>query len=145
MVGHHDVTMLVPQSHSHEPNALWHVGNYLPSIIIRWDKYENKQLFWVEEDLKAEWEKSTTKSRRSEAEYQVHANAAESLASILDGVEMGPTEGGVWFKTQNLFDSVKILGGPCRYAWWIYLEQPVWRKSPCWEQRWIGFAKGFER
>lgn len=56
----------------------------------RWDRYESKQLYWVETDLKAEWEKTTSKSRRSEAEYETQVASAELFASSLDGVAFGP-------------------------------------------------------
>jgi hypothetical protein len=50
---------------------------------FRWDKYESKQLYWIEEELEAEWEKTTAKSRRSEAEYQSLTSASSAFESSL--------------------------------------------------------------
>ena len=65
--------------------------------VLRWDKYENKQLYWIEEELEAEWERTTSKSRRQESEYQTSVSAASAFESSLapmnfmpDGAGAGP-------------------------------------------------------
>lgn len=71
---------------SHSPNKCF--------FGYRWDRYESKQLFWVEEDMKAEWEKTTSKSRRSEAEYQTNVASAQIFGSSLEGITFGPPSEG---------------------------------------------------
>ena len=59
----------------------------------RFDKYENKQLYWVEEELEAEWEKLSSKSIRQETEYQTDVNAMDAMGSSLSGLEFAPDAG----------------------------------------------------
>ena len=59
----------------------------------RFDKYENKQLYWVEEELKAEWEKLSSESIRQETEYQTDTNAMDAMGASLTGLEFAPDAG----------------------------------------------------
>lgn len=60
---------------------------------LRFDKYENKQLYWIEEELSAEWEKTSAKSYRQESEYQADVSASSVLESSLTPLEFGPAAG----------------------------------------------------
>lgn len=59
----------------------------------RFDKYENKQLYWVEEELEAEWEKLSSKSIRQETEYQTDMNMTDAMGASLTGLEFAPDAG----------------------------------------------------
>ena len=72
------------------------------SAAFRFDRYENKTLYWVEQDVMAEYQKTTSKARRSEAEYQTDANASETFTDFLDGLTLGPVEGPLFQKKQLL-------------------------------------------
>ena len=64
--------------------------NWLNPRLLRWDRYENKQLNWIEEELEAEWAKTTARSRRSETEYQTSVGASAAFESSLAGLSMAP-------------------------------------------------------
>ena len=46
---------------------------------LRYDRYESKLAYWVETDLEAEWEKTTSRSRRETAEFSVETEATDVL------------------------------------------------------------------
>lgn len=46
---------------------------------LRYDRYESKLAYWVETDLEAEWEKTTSRSRRETAEFSVETEATDAL------------------------------------------------------------------
>ena len=58
---------------------------------LRWDKYESKTAFWVEEDLEAEYESSKTKSVRENTQYEVSRAAEDTMveAAAPVSLEMG--------------------------------------------------------
>ena len=64
--------------------------NWLNPRLLRWDRYENEQLYWIEEELEAEWAKTTARSRRSETEYQTSVGASAAFESSLAGLSMAP-------------------------------------------------------
>ena len=45
----------------------------------RYDKYESKMTYWVEEELEAEWEKTTSRTRRETGEFTVETTASEAM------------------------------------------------------------------
>ena len=67
----------------------------------RHDKYEGKPLYWIEEEVEVEYEKTSSKSHSEQAEYTVASTAEDVLLSSLDGVslEMGSVAGGGTMKT----------------------------------------------
>ena len=70
-------------------------------FFSRYDRYENKQLYWVEEETEAEWEKTTAKSIRQESEYQTETNAMSAMEASLAPIEFGPgtgPEGKIWVR-----------------------------------------------
>lgn len=71
---------------------------------FRWDKYESKQLYWVEEELEAEWEKTTSKMRRAETEYQASVGVGAAFENSLAPVDFTPDAAGV----EGYFHSPKI-------------------------------------
>ena len=83
--------------------------NRFNSPLLRWDRYENKQLYWIEEELEAEWERTTARSRRSEAEYQTTVSASAAFESSLAGLSMAPDgvgpEGQGFQNQWNMFSS----------------------------------------
>lgn len=64
-------------------------------LKFRWDKYESKQLYWVEEELEAEWEKTTSKMRRAETEYQASVGVGAAFENSLAPVDFTPDAAGV--------------------------------------------------
>ena len=81
------------------------------SDLVRWDRYENKQLYWVEEDMKAEWGKKTSKARHSQAEYESKVSASSVLGDSMDGLEFGPPVEGQGFSKDGI-GPVKVLKFP---------------------------------
>lgn len=75
---------------SYKFNSLAIARAFTLPLIARWDKYENKQLYWIEEDLSAEWEKTTSKSRRAETEYQSSVGVSDAFESSLAPVSFSP-------------------------------------------------------
>lgn len=51
-----------------------------PFYKPRWDKYESKTMYWVEEDVEAEWESSKSKTYRERTQYETQTGAADALA-----------------------------------------------------------------
>ena len=45
----------------------------------RWDKYETKTAYWVENEMEAEWEKTTSRTRRETGELTVETTAADAM------------------------------------------------------------------
>ena len=62
---------------------------------LRWDKYESKTAYWVEEDLEAEYESSKTKSVRENTQYETTRAAEDTMAEAAAPVslEMGEVRG----------------------------------------------------
>ena len=48
---------------------------------MRWDRYEKKQKYWVEEDLEAEWNKTRKSSQEEEVAYETGV-AAEDVGQV---------------------------------------------------------------
>ena len=46
---------------------------------LRWDKYESKTLFWVEEEVEAEYESSRSKTTREQFNYETEQPAPDAL------------------------------------------------------------------
>ena len=47
--------------------------------ILRTDRYEGKPAYWVETELEAEWEKTTSRSKKETAEYEVETSASDAM------------------------------------------------------------------
>lgn len=62
-------------------------------MFSRFDRHENKQLYWVEEETEAEWEKTTAKSTRQESEYQTETTAMSAMEASLAPIDFGPSAG----------------------------------------------------
>ena len=50
--------------------------------IPRWDKYESKLLYWVEEELEAEVETQRSRVKRQTIEYEVDTAVADGLGEF---------------------------------------------------------------
>ena len=48
-------------------------------VLHRFDKYEKKTKYWVEEDMEFEWEKSDSKSKEEGQAFQVEADEPEDM------------------------------------------------------------------
>ena len=48
--------------------------------LMRNDKYEGKPLYWVEEEIEAEWVKSTKRSQTETGEYQTTGSLSAAMA-----------------------------------------------------------------
>ena len=59
----------------------------------RYDRYENKQLYWIEEETEAEWEKTRSKATISESQYEANVSAASVMGESLETLEFGPSGG----------------------------------------------------
>ena len=54
----------------------------------RYDKYESKQVYWVESELEAEWEKTTSRPRRETAEFEVETDAQNALLQAVNPLSL---------------------------------------------------------
>lgn len=57
----------------------------------RWDKYESKTLYWVEEELEAEYATEVSRTTRQQTEYETQTDVATTLdeASLPPALSMG--------------------------------------------------------
>ena len=60
----------------------------MTALTLRWDKYESKQLYWYEEDMEFEWEKSRAKSTREETTFNTEVSGAEALLDARDPMQV---------------------------------------------------------
>ena len=47
---------------------------------IRTDKYDGKPIYWVEEEVEVEWQKTTSRTQAESSEYQVAASLSDAMA-----------------------------------------------------------------
>ena len=55
-------------------------------FFVRNDKYEGKPIYWIEEEIELEWQKTSSRSHAESAEYQVSGNIADSMADSMEGL-----------------------------------------------------------
>lgn len=51
-----------------------------PFFLIRTDKYDGKPIYWVEEEVEVEWQKTTSRTQAKSSEYQVAASLGDAMA-----------------------------------------------------------------
>lgn len=49
------------------------------TVCPRYDRYESKPAYWVESELEAEWEKTTSRTRRETMDFAVDTNASDAM------------------------------------------------------------------
>ena len=62
------------------------------SLDFRWGKYESKTLFWVEEEISAEWEQLRSRSHRQTYHYNVETPAADAIAETSGAMHLDTNE-----------------------------------------------------
>ena len=76
--------------HNKEKLCKWLERLKRPHSPLRWDKYENKQLFWVEREVECEWKRTVAKTRRVESEFESNVNAASAIEPASAPLTFGP-------------------------------------------------------
>ena len=106
----------------------WDIPHVNFEAVLRHDRYEGKPLFWVEEDLQAEYEKTASRTRREQAEYQVSAPGADVFADAHEAMtlDMSAIAGG-----QNWHAHVMVLSSFSKYRWGFALElcEKTWKNK----------------
>ncbi len=49
------------------------------TVCPRYDRYESKQAYWVESELEAEWEKTTSRTRKETMDFAVDTTASDAM------------------------------------------------------------------
>lgn len=57
-------------------------------VRLRYDKYENKTLYWYEEDLEFEWEKTATRASREEAEFERDVSGMDMMLENTEAMDV---------------------------------------------------------
>ena len=75
------------------------------------DKYEGKPIYWVEEEIEAEWSKTTARKRTETGEYQVTGSLGDALADadIPMTVDMDEVGQGKGFEITKNFNLIILL------------------------------------
>lgn len=75
------------------------------------DKYEGKPIFWVEEEIEAEWSKKTARRRTETGEYQVAGSLCDAMADadIPMTVDMDEVGQGKGFEITKNFSLIILL------------------------------------
>ena len=63
-----------------------------PPLDFRWDKYESKTLYWVEEEISAEWEQLRSRSHRQTYHYNVETPAVDAITETSGAVHLDTNE-----------------------------------------------------
>ena len=60
--------------------------------MLRWDKYESKVLYWVEEELEAEYEAHRSRTKRQTMEYDVETPVADAIGDFNAPITLNANE-----------------------------------------------------
>lgn len=60
--------------------------------MLRWAKYESKVLYWVEEELEAEYEAHRSRTKRQTMEYDVETPVADAIGDFNAPVSLNANE-----------------------------------------------------
>lgn len=78
-------------------------------FLVRNDKYEGKPIYWIEEEIELEWNKTSSRSHAESGEYQVSGNIADAMADSMEALRPdvksiagGKLDGAGILKSQNL-------------------------------------------
>jgi len=55
---------------------------------LRYDRYESKLAYWVEGEVEAEWEKTTSHAQKETGQFEVETTAADAMLQAVTPLTM---------------------------------------------------------